>query len=264
LEYRIDGIFALSHINLLALINFDRLKKVKYTSILLWFVVNVAIIENSPGLGGYFTRYMSGVEYRIFPVWETPTLPKNQDNFSAYIFTGDFNNISDGILPIHEAEIELVRSLENKKIFGSCFFHQLIGKIYGGVVRKRQTRFFGWYKMSIQRSHPIFVGLREPYFLNMNVDELVTKPHGAKVLATHPDCKLQVLSYGDHILTCQSHPEILLNEGLESIKEHRESLLQNCPDLDDMLNQTKDLADDDANNTFMLNIINWLLSQVFR
>ena len=217
----------------------------------------VAIIENSPALGRYFTRYLEGLEFEIFSIWETNKLP--DDIFDAYIFTGDFNNISDGLLPIHEAEVEFFKLINKKKIFGSCFFHQLIGKIFGGEVKKRDVRFFGWHRMVIEKGHQVFKGLKEPYFLNLNVDELISLPEEAKVLATNPECKFQVLMYGENILTCQSHPEILQQEGIESINEHRESLLHNCPALDEMLCQTKDHADDEANRIFMGNVVNWLL-----
>jgi GMP synthase-like glutamine amidotransferase len=221
-------------------------------------VNKVAIIENSPGLGNYFTKFLEQIEYEIFPVWQNPQLPSK--DFDAYIFTGDFNNISDGLLPIHKTEIDFFKSIQNKKIFGSCFFHQLIGIVFGGEVRKRDRRFFGWHKMIIEEKHPIFNGLKEPYYLNLNVDELNTKPASARLLATNPDCALQVIQYGDNILTCQSHPEILLQKGLESISEHRDALLNNCPDLDEIVNQTKDLANDEMNEIFMSNIIKWLIS----
>lgn len=218
----------------------------------------IAIIENSPGLGNYFTKFLEQKEYEIFPVWKTLELPK--DKFESYIFTGDFNNISDGLLPIHKAEIEFVETINDKKIFASCFFHQLLGIIFDGTVRKRDVRFLGWYKMVIEKNHHIFDELKDPYFLNLNVDELITQPRTAQILATHPDCKYQVLKIGDHILTCQSHPEVLHQEGLDTISEHRESLLNNCPDLDKLIAQTKDLADDSANEIFMSNITNWLRS----
>ena len=221
-------------------------------------VSKVAIIENSLGLGNYFTKFLENIKYEIFPVWQSSQLP--QKDFDSYIFTGDFNNISDGLLPMHDAEIDFFRSIQNKKIFGSCFFHQLIGQVLGGEVRKRKIRFFGWHKMVIEEEHQIFNGLSEPYFLNLNVDELIKKPASARLLATNPECTFQILQYGDNILTCQSHPEILAQEGLESIEEHRDSLLNNCPDLDEMVKQTEDLADDKANEIFMSNIIEWLIS----
>lgn len=221
-------------------------------------VSKIAIIENSSGLAEFFTKFLDKIEYEIFPVWKTPVLPKN--DFQAYFFTGDFNNISDGLSPVHKAEIEFTKSIENEKIFGSCFFHQLISMIYGGLVGKRETRFLGWYKMVIEKNHPIFNGLKEPYFLNLNIDEIVKMPNTGEVLATNPECKYQVIQYGEHILTCQSHPEILLQEGLDSIREHREGLLDHCPELDKMVRETKDLADDDVNEKFLSNIIAWLVS----
>jgi GMP synthase-like glutamine amidotransferase len=221
-------------------------------------VKRIAIIENSLGLGKYFTKFIPTQNFEVFPGWKTQEFPK--DGFDSYIFTGDYNNITDGLLPIHEKQIEFFKSIKNKKIFGSCFFHQLIGMIFDGEVAKRKTRFLGWYKMVIEKEHRIFNGLNNPYFLNLNVDELITVPENVDVLATNPDCTYQVLKYGENIITCQSHPEILLNEGLESIQEHRESLLNNCPDPDEMVKQTIDLADDKANEIFMSNIINWLLS----
>ena len=219
---------------------------------------SIAIIENSPGLAEYFTKFMEPKEYEIFPVWKTPALPI--DTFDSYLFTGDFNNISDGLLPIHEAEVKFVKSidLDNKKLFGSCFFHQLLGVIFGGTVHKREERFLGWYKMGIDKEHQIFKGLNEPYFLNLNVDELVTPPATAKILATNPGCTYQVLQFGENILGCQSHPEILKQEGLVAIAEHRESLLNHCPDLDNMVAHTQYLADDEACEIFMANLLEWL------
>jgi GMP synthase-like glutamine amidotransferase len=218
----------------------------------------IAIIENSERLGSYFTKFLDEKDYEIFPVWKAPILPKR--NFDSYLFTGDFNNISDGLLPIHRKEIEFTKSIQNKKIFGSCFFHQLIGMIFGGSVKKRDTRFFGWHKMTIIEHHQIFNGLKDSYFLNLNVDEIGKKPDTAHLLATNPECKFQVLQFGENILTCQSHPEIFLKEGLESIITYRENLIQRCPDLDNIVEQTSKYADDESNEIFLSNIIEWLLS----
>ncbi len=218
----------------------------------------IAIIENSEGLGIYFTKYLEPKEYEIFPVWKTSQLP--QDDFASYIFTGDFNNISDGLLPIHKAEVEFVKSIDNKKIFGSCFFHQLMGQIFGGTVRKRETRFIGWYKMTIRNNHKILNGLNDPFFLNLNVDEIVQKPNNAKILATHQDCKFQILQYGENIITSQNHPEIWLDEGLELIEKHKTGLVNSCPEMDNIVKQTKKFADDKANVIFLSNLTNWLLS----
>lgn len=218
----------------------------------------IAIIENSKGLGIFFTKLLDDKEYEIFPVWKTHNLP--EEKYDAYIFTGDFNNMSDGLLPIHRKEIDYVKKIKDKKIFGSCFFHQLLGEVYGGKVRKRVERFFGWKKMQIQKRHQILNGLNNPCFLNLNVDEIIEKPKDAIILATNPGCKYQALQYGENIFTCQSHPEIFRNEGLELIEKHKTSLQNRCPGLEKIVKETEKFAVDKANIIFLSNMTKWLLS----
>ncbi len=219
----------------------------------------VAIVENSKDLGSFFARYLKEGEYQLFPVWKDPVFPDAQ-NFHAFIITGDYNNLSDGLLPLHEQEIEFLRSVGDKKVFGSCFGHQLLGVLNGGTLGRRTERFFGWNRMNIVAEHPVFKGLKNPFFLSLNGDELVEKPSGAEVLATNEDCRYMVLQYGETIISCQSHPEIRKQEGLASIQENRASLLDRCPDLGDIVNRTMDLADDRASDNFLSNIMVWLRS----
>ena len=185
-------------------------------------------------------------------------LPKEE--FDAYIFTGDYSNISDGLLTIHKKEIEFIASIKGRKIFASCFFHQLLGEISGGKVGKREERFLGWHKMAIKKEHEIFEGLNEPYFLNLNVDEIIKKPKNATILATSQDCKYQALSYGERMVGCQSHPEIFKKDAQELIETHREGLMDSCPDLEKIMEQTKKFADDKSSELFLLNMGRWLLS----
>lgn len=222
------------------------------------YVKKVAIIENSKGLGDFFARLLDTKQYEMFPVWKTSQLP--QQRFDAYIFTGDFNNISDGLLPIHREEIEFLKTIKNRRTFASCFFHQLFGEIFGGEVGKRETRFLGWHKMTIEKGHPILNGLHEPFFLNLNVDEIVKKPREAKILATNQDCTYQMLQYGENIVTCQSHPEILKQDALELIEEHREELMVRCPNLDRVVGHADRFADDESNELFLSNMKKWLFS----
>ena len=218
----------------------------------------IAIVENSDGLAKYFEGHLDGVDHETFPVWEIPRLP-DVEAFDAFIFTGDYYNISDGLLPIHEMEVEFIRSIGEKKIFGSCFAHQLIAEAFGGKAGRREERFFGWNSLTITEDHPIFDGLDEPYFLSMNGDEVTEKPAEAVVMATHEGCKYQILRYGDNIITCQSHPEIRKMDAIESIREHMAGLLDRCPDLDDIVDRTIGFADDRYSDTFMANVVKWLL-----
>jgi GMP synthase-like glutamine amidotransferase len=115
-------------------------------------------------------------------------------------------------------------------------------------------------KIHVKKDHPVFNDLDDIHFLCLNVDEITEKTDKAEILATNPDCKFQVLQYCENILTFQSHPEIFKKERLEAIKKHRKSLLDHCPDLDDLVEQTKNFADDTKNKIFMENLVEWLLS----
>ncbi len=218
----------------------------------------IAIIENSDGLGKYFTQFPGEIEYRIFPVWNTLLFP--DEKYDAYVLTGDYNNVSDGLLPFHRKELEFLKTIAGKKIFGSCFSHQLLGEVFGGKVEKREKRFFGWHPVFIREEHPVFRNLDNPHFLSLNGDEVVEKPAPATVLATNPECRFQFFLYGDNVLTCQAHPEILKQDALDIIEKHRERLAIRCPDLDEKLKQTESYADDEVNRIFLRNLAEWLLS----
>jgi GMP synthase (glutamine-hydrolysing) len=221
-------------------------------------VCKIAVIENSDELGNYFTRLLDGIEYDIFQIWKSADFPAEE--YDAYILTGDYNNVSDGLLPFHEKEVEFLKTVNGKKIFASCFSHQLIAQVFEGKVSKRKMRFFGWHQIFIQEPHTIFQGITNPYFLSLNEDEVTEIPKEAEILATNPECRYQVLSYGEDILTCQSHPEILKQEALELIKKHKVRLSIRCPDLDLILERTERFADDEINKKFMENVVRWLVS----
>ena len=104
---------------------------------------------------------MDGIDHEVFRAWDGEALPDVED-FDAFILTGDYAYISDGLVPYHLAQMDLVRSVGKKKVFGSCFGHQLIAEVFGGKTQRREERFFGWRKLTIEEDHPIFEGLTEP------------------------------------------------------------------------------------------------------
>ena len=218
----------------------------------------IAVIENSEDLAKYFIGHMDGIEHDVYPVWKDPVFPT--DDYDAYILTGDYHNISDGLLPFHERELEFIDSIRGKRIFASCFAHQLVAHMNGGRVAKRERRFLGWHPVRIVDRHPVFEGLDDPVFLSLNGDEVVEKPAVARLLGINPDCTNQVLLYENEILTCQSHPEILKDDAFRIIERHRDRLSVRCPDMDGLLERTERLADDEASLTFMANVLRWLIS----
>ena len=72
--------------------------------------------------------------------------------------------------------------------------------------------------MSLSGDHPVIAGIDGFRAVCMNVDEVAEAPASAAVLGSSEGCALQVLAYGDNILTCQSHPEFSFERGSWMVK----------------------------------------------
>ena len=74
----------------------------------------IAIIENSEGLGAFFTGYLEEGEYQLFPVWKNPEFP-DVENFDAFIITPSSGCATSITLPIRQylrlSRIRQVRSM---------------------------------------------------------------------------------------------------------------------------------------------------------
>lgn len=68
----------------------------------------IAVIENSPLLARYFRHFLEAqdVANETFPVWRGASFPDG--GFSAYILSGDFHNITDGLKEYHRREFEFL------------------------------------------------------------------------------------------------------------------------------------------------------------
>ena len=219
----------------------------------------ICIIENSPGLAVYFERFLfdCGVAFQTFPVYSDGIFPI--ESFDAYMLTGDFSNLSDGLNPYHIKEVDFIKRTGSRRIFGSCFSHHLFGEILGGKVIKRRDRFFGWHEIKMLKNHKVFDGISKPYFLCLNGDEISSLPENASLIGESDDCKYQVVEYDSRILTAQNHPEILFKDASELISRYYNELKERCDDLDIKLQKTATFSDDEKSRVFMANLISWLL-----
>lgn len=217
----------------------------------------VAIIGNSPLLGRYFKRFLEaeGAWSETLALWCGKRISRHYD---AYILTGDFSNITDGLKGYHRREIELLERTRGRRTYASCFAHQLVAEMHGGKVERRASRLLGWERIAVVESHPALEGIQEMGSLCMNTDEVAAPPPGARLLGTSENCRYQILAYGDHILSCQAHPELasagnrlpvdaaalFLSRSARAYRAFRDSLT---------------LADDDTDMDFMKGVTRWLL-----
>ncbi len=138
----------------------------------------IAIIENSPGLGSYFKRFLDarGAEIRTYRCWPGQALLLRK--FHVYIITGDFYNITEGLKDRHKRIVEMLERLKEEKVFGSCFGHQLIAWWRCGRIERRKERLLGYERIEIKDEHPALCGGSSFYALNTNQDEATSRAKG--------------------------------------------------------------------------------------
>ena len=159
-------------------------------------------------------------------------LPKyeNLRNYDGFILTGSHYSVNDNLKWISKLEEwirEVKRFQENNdhspRVVATCFSHQLVCKAFGGLVGKNPQGKFVWNRESIMltknaRNHPFFNSQYENtedvcYSLyESHGDSILELPAEAKCLGESESCKYEILSYGDDMITIQSHPEFSEHE----------------------------------------------------
>ena len=172
----------------------------------------IAIVENRPLMAWHFASFLRSemIDFRVFHAWREKRLPGwlTKGNTSALILTGDLHNVTEGLRDYHKRELELLDSSRGKRVFASCFSHQMIAVWKGGTVTRRADRLLGWEEFDTGERHPALCGVERLKAVCLNLEEVVAPPPGAELLAASENCACMVLAYGDEILTCQSHPEL--------------------------------------------------------
>lgn len=218
----------------------------------------IAIIENSLLAGRYFKPFVeaAGLECSIFKVWRGE--PLAVEGFSALILTGDFHNVTDGLKAYHESELELLERGGGRRVFASCFSHQMIAQSRGGTVERRSERLLGWERLNIVGKHPAVEGMGAFPALCLNTDEVTAPPPGAAWIAESPGCRYQVLAYGDEMLTCQAHPELSLERARIPVNAAALFLSMGRPGSYRSFKATRALANDAGSDEFMRRVVAWL------
>ncbi|MBK5093679.1 MAG: hypothetical protein JJE48_09220 [Actinobacteria bacterium] len=223
-------------------------------------MARIAIIENSPLLARYFRHFLEaeGVAHETFSVWRGASFPDG--GFDAYIMTGDFHNVTDGLKAYHERELEFLSKVRDEKIFASCFSHQLIAHQHGGKVARRAARLIGWEHLRISEGHPALVGMSEFSAICMNTDEVSEPPADARWIAASENCKYQMLAYDENILTCQVHPELMPGRNRLTINLTAFLLTKGPTAAYRDFRRTRAIAGDSDSEKFMRGVIRWLVS----
>lgn len=177
--------------------------------------------------------------------------PASIHECDAWLMTGSRHTAFDRLPWMVRLE-ELLRDLmaAKKPIIGICFGHQILAQALGGKVERATA---GWglgpHRYSIDRVPAWMDEMPKSICLNaVHQDQVTELPEGATVIASSPFCENAILTYGDHALTFQAHPEFApefladLLDALESgglpqdvIADARNGLRQDSRRIDSLL-----------------------------
>jgi GMP synthase (glutamine-hydrolysing) len=173
------------------------------------------MLETTGDYSALFTRLLGGHGF-AFQTWNVVDneLPNAANEADAWLITGSKHGAYEDHPWIKPLEA-LIRKITDAGLpmVGICFGHQIIAQALGGKVEKFAG---GW---AVGRKTYDMGGT--PLQLNAwHQDQVVTRPEGARVLASNDFCENAILAYGDHILTIQPHPEFSAAE-IQSLLEQR-------------------------------------------
>lgn len=211
--------------------------------------------ELQPAFGDY-PPMIAELFAKVAPAWRFETFrvhsfeyPRNLADCDAYITTGSRHGVNDGFAWITRLE-EFIGELDQAKkpFVGICFGHQLMVKALGGVVGRSDK---GWGIGVTANQMVCQKPWMEPYQHNLNIiashqDQVIRLPKGVKVdvLASSSFCPYYMLTYGDHFVSIQGHPEftkdyssalIDLRQKIISLNRVQEGRASLAASLDDQL-----------------------------
>lgn len=154
--------------------------------------------------------------------------PEATEGYSHVIITGSEASILNDYEWVRREE-QLIRDAvsENKSVFGSCYGHQLLARALFGArsVARSQTPEIGWGDLNVAQDDQWLgkSGDKLPV-LFIHFDEVVRLPFPeVDVLATTLRCRIQIFKLkGKDVWGMQSHPEMMIDDGLHSIASMRD------------------------------------------
>ena len=136
--------------------------------------------------------------------------PKELDECDAYLITGSKFSVFEEVAWIQRLK-QFVQTcyIQEKKLIGICFGHQLIAHALGGDVQ-RSTK--GWgvglISSAVRQSPTWLTPELEAFSLLINHRDQVTRlPDDASLVASNDFCPVSSFQVNESVLTFQGHPE---------------------------------------------------------
>ncbi|KAK4424293.1 Gamma-glutamyl peptidase 5 [Sesamum alatum] len=131
--------------------------------------------------------------------------------YDGFVITGSCSDADSNEVWICRLVV-LLRKLDamKKKILGICFGHQILGRALGGRTGRSTTGWdIGVTKIHLRKSQS-FTSLKMPHSLSIiecHRDEVRELPPEAEILGWSNKTRVEMFTYGNHIMGIQGHPE---------------------------------------------------------
>ena len=174
--------------------------------------------------------------------------------YDAYLISGSKHSIHDPFPWIKNLK-RFITQLENKKIIGVCFGHQLLADIYGGTVGRNTT---GWHT-GVDTTHII----QTPPWMTPHISEVhsifhhqecVTQlPNNSNLIAGSQLSPYDMYTIDDKIFSMQFHPEFTVPHHSRLLKKIQHQL---PPDqLQEAISSHQQVLDNDIIASWIVNFI---------
>jgi GMP synthase-like glutamine amidotransferase len=141
--------------------------------------------------------------------------------FDGILLTGskyDAHAQDPWIQSLRKLVVKCATKYKEKKIVGICFGHQLVANALGGISGRSN---FGWevgvkhiqvsdrFMQIFHDYQDVLESLQGNSFkiLEVHQDQVLELPDGAELLASSPNTRVEMFSWGKNVLCVQGHPE---------------------------------------------------------
>ncbi len=176
-------------------------------------IVDNNIMQESWG-AKELVHYARSVENSTVHVRRAPhgDLPADPKAFDAIVVSGSKTAANKSDAWIDDLLGFLRRSVDlGKPVLGVCYGHQMLNRAFGGEkhVRRAERGEFGWTKIRLTGSSPIFEGFPEEFHsFSSHHDEVRELAPGFRKLAESEICPIQACQLEDRpVFGVQFHPE---------------------------------------------------------
>ncbi len=141
---------------------------------------------------------------------ENGPVPGSPLECDGWLITGSRRSVYDDLPWISRLSDFVGEMVELRRpLFAVCFGHQLVAQALGGLTERSSLGWtVGTQVHTIEEPFPwALTGPREIRLLHSHRDQVARLPPGAKRVGGSASCSLGFYRIGDHVMSCQGHPE---------------------------------------------------------